>query len=67
MCIRLVPADDDASSDKEEVLPTTLEEFISQDWVRRPGVKAEILYIRRAKRVGDRCARLLPNVFRRCG
>ncbi|KAL7408985.1 hypothetical protein BDY24DRAFT_404767 [Mrakia frigida] len=54
ICIRLVPSSTTTSSDVDEVPATSLEEFFARDWVREEGTTVEILYIRRAKRRGDR-------------
>ena len=55
ICIRLVPSPSSATiSDVDDVPATSLEEFFAKDWVREEGTSVEILYIRRAKRRGDR-------------
>lgn len=56
ICIRLVPSKTSTlpSSEADDVPATSLEDFFSRDWVREDGVDVEILYIRRAKRRGDR-------------
>jgi 8-oxo-dGTP pyrophosphatase MutT (NUDIX family) len=57
ICIRLVPTAG-SSSDKEveheDEVPETVDDFFRQDWTRREGVRAEVLYIRRSRSKGDR-------------
>ena len=55
ICIRLVPSPTSTTtSDVDNVPAASLEEFFARDWVREEGTSVEILYIRRAKRRGDR-------------
>lgn len=61
ICIRLVPSPNSIyNEEKAEPPASSLEEFFEQKWVNEEGVKAEILYIRRAKNKGDRYAQLPP-------
>lgn len=45
--IRVIPAQGVASTSSSPPQPHTLPEFFALDWVNEPGVRAEILFLRR--------------------
>ncbi|CED83272.1 ATP-dependent RNA helicase pitchoune [Phaffia rhodozyma] len=58
ICIRLVPPPtsiyNGQGDDDDDAPATSLDDFFKRPWVNEKGVKAELLFIRRAKSKGDR-------------